>query len=118
MGKIIVGILLGLVLALGFGSGTGNGTGNGEKTVVVDDENNTDDEKSDENTSSTIIVSIDEDKVTLNHRVFDNKDDLKLYVQTIYTDDKTWILESDHAILSTYEWVVEVFDELSINLKK
>ena len=56
--------------------------------------------------------------VTVNGQKCANKEELKAYLEKVYSDDRIFILEDENAILASYEWVEEACSELGIDLKK
>lgn len=139
-GKAIVIILLIILIALivlaiwffsthGFGFGNGNGNGiissnseDGDGTqenASSDTEAVTTEESKTEATTEAgdineITIKIKEDKVWVNDKEIADKDALKSYLEEINDDNKKYTLEQEDAILATYNWVVEVLDELKI----
>jgi hypothetical protein len=112
-----------LILALlgggGYGIGRGagifdgdTGQGPGEQPAAVSQQS------AEEELSDTVIIRIEETSVTVNGKEFTEPEELKTYLESIYTDDRIFVLEDENAILGTYEWVEEVCDELGISLKK
>lgn len=65
----------------------------------------------------TIIVTIHEKDVTINGHAVQNAEELRAYVEKYHNDSRTYVLEEDHAILETYNWVKGVFDDMEIALK-
>lgn len=117
----IIIVLLFLKGCGGFGAGRGLGSVFNSKSVEQSDEKSTTEnaEKSSESQESNeVVVKIVEDKVTVNGKEISNSDELKTYLETINNDLKTYILEQDNAILSVYNWVTEVFDDLQITYQE
>lgn len=114
-GSVLAGILLLSMLGGGIGIGINNGffDGNGQGSGEQSGESSTPDQ-----TSDTVIIKIEESTVKVNGHVCNTEQELKDYIQEIHNDDKVWILEDDHAILSTYDMVVKVCKELNIDLKQ
>lgn len=119
-----------LVVFLGllFSGGTGFFLGNGFGLLPGDDTQNTvaenaeevsqeSDEEAEEDIPSTIIVSIKEDKVTINGHPVEDEEELRKYVEDYNSDNRTFVLEEEQSILETYNWVKGVFTELDIELK-
>ena len=65
----------------------------------------------------TIIVTIHEKDVTINGHAVQNAEELRAYVEKYHNDSRTYVLEEDHAILETYNWVKGVFDDMESALK-
>ena len=112
LGGLLLLALLGGGVGIGFNNGffdgNGQGSGAGEQSG----------ETTPEETSDTVIIKIEESTVKVNDHVCNNEQELKDYLQEIHNDNKVWILEDDHAILSSYEMVVKVCKELNIDLKE
>ena len=64
----------------------------------------------------TVIVKIDEDKVTINDTPVENAEELKKIVEDYNTDSRKFVLEENKSILETYKWVTGVFIDLGIAL--
>lgn len=135
LGGIIVAILFMLFGGFGFGLGTGEGDGgsgnsNTDGGSVIrntdpsteayeeeSEEKKAESERSDEKSiPDTIIVRIEENRVMINDVEVTDPEELKKKINEYNNDSRTFELSEDHAILSTYEWVKETFDELEIFL--
>lgn len=120
MKKIIGGlgvIALLVILFLGrFGfGGLGDGKGSGENSDSKQQESEPDAAQTD---SNEVTVIVRESRVLIGDREFSNPEDLKMYVEEIHNDKKVFRLKEENSIQETYEWVVEVFEELQIQLEK
>lgn len=116
-GGLLAGILILSLLGGGVGYGINNGffDGNGQGSGAGDQSGQS---TTPDQTSDTVIIKIEESTVKVNDHVCKNEQELKDYLQEIHNDKKVWILEDDHAILSTYDMVVKVCKELNIDLKE
>lgn len=115
---------------LGLGGGNGNGllSSSSEGQGDGNESQNSTDENTEEVTSETVAtettteagnvnevtIKIKEDKVWVNEKEIADKETLKAYLEEINNDDKKYTLEQENAILATYNWVVEVLDDLKI----
>ncbi len=100
-----------LLLLLGGGYGFGTGKFSiGDGTGGLPGEN--------EQIPDTIIIKISENEVTVNGQKCADKEELKAYLEKVYSDDRIFILEDENAILASYEWVEKACNELGIDLKK
>lgn len=119
--KKIIGVLgviaLLVILFLGrFGfGGPGDGKGNGENNDSKQQASEPDAAQTD---SNEVTVTIRESRVLIGDREFSTAEDLKKYVEEIHNDKKVFRLKEENSIQETYEWVVEVFGELQIQLEK
>ena len=95
----------------GYGIGTGAwGIGDGSQVAPG--------QGSAQEDTNTVVIKIEENKVTVNGKECKDAAELKTYLEQIYTDDKLFVLEDEKAILASYEWVEETCKELGIDLKK
>lgn len=119
--KKIIGVLgviaLLVILFLGrFGfGGLGDGKGSGENSDSKQQASEPDAAQTD---SNEVTVIVRESSVLIGDREFSNPEDLKMYVEEIHNDKKVFRLKEEDSIQETYEWVVEVFEELQIQLEK
>ena len=132
----IVALLLmlggGGYFGLGLGNGPGAGGGGAESVQQDSDQKEADaadkaesDGAADaeaadpqaETVPDVIVVSIKEDKVTINGHEAADQAELRKYVEDYNSDSRTFTLEEEQSILETYNWVKAVFDELDIQLK-
>ena len=65
-----------------------------------------------------IVVRISGNEVTVNGHPAENSEELKSRVGEYADGVRTFELEENRAILETYRWVVEAFDEMEIYLKE
>ncbi len=65
-----------------------------------------------------IIVEITDDKVTINGEPVKDAGELREKVNEYMSDTRTFELVENHAILATYNWVRDTFNELEIFLKE
>ena len=65
---------------------------------------------------SELIVYIEETRVTIAGKSFENAAEFKAFLENIHNDNRTYRLEEKNAILSTHDWVTTVFEELAIPL--
>ena len=65
-----------------------------------------------------IIVEITDDEVTINGEPVKDADELREKVNEYMSDTRTFELVENHAILATYNWVRDTFNELEIFLKE
>lgn len=120
MKKIIgvLGVIALLVILLlgrfGFG-GPGDGKGSGENS---DSKQQTSEPDAAQTDSNEVTVIVRESKVLIGDKEFSAPEDLKKYVEEIQNDEKVFRLKEENSIQETYEWVVEVFEELQIPLEK
>lgn len=68
-----------------------------------------------EEDSNTIVVRIEENQVFVDGNLCNDSAELKKYIEQKVTDDTIFELQENRAILATYEWVEDVFQELSID---
>lgn len=115
-GGLLAGILILSLLGGGVGYGINNGFFDGSGQGSGGDQSGQ--STTPDQTSDTVIIKIEESTVKVNDHVCKNEQELKDYLQEIHNDNKVWILEDDHAILSTYDMVVKVCKELNIDLKE
>ena len=114
------GLMAGLLALLLFGGGgyaLGNGligTGGGNQTPTSAEV----DTGGKEEVSDTVIIRIEETTVTVNGHECKDEEELRAYLEKIYSDDKIFILEEKNAILGTYEWVDKTCSDMGISLKK
>ena len=125
---IAVVIIAGIVAAVmyfrdkihfGFG-GSGNG-GSGEGSVVTSVSDEDKQEAVDEPEEKEVYtVTVHENQVSTDDAVtISEKKDMKEYINQRLTNTASFILVDDQAIESTYTWVKEAFEELSVkNLKE
>lgn len=133
----IVALLLmlggGGYLGLGLGNGRDTGSGSGTESVQQEADREAADaadktesdgaagadasDPREETVPDVIVVSIKEDKVTINGHEAADRDELRQYVEDYNSDSRTFTLEEEQSILETYNWVKAVFDELDIQLK-
>lgn len=119
--KKIIGVLgviaLLVILFLGrFGfGGSGDGKGDGESSDSIQQASEPDAAKAD---SNEVTVIVRESRVLIGDREFSTPEDLKKYVEEIHNDKKVFRLKEENSIQETYEWVVEVFGELQIQLER
>lgn len=103
-----------------FGGGFGNGgDGEGSEAQSVSSEKKTEEEtpqKEEKEIPLTVIVRIDENKVTINDTPVENAEELKKIVEDYNNDSRKFILEENKSILETYKWVTGVFINLGIAL--
>ena len=124
MKKVVIILFIIIVVAAffllgggGFGFGSGSGTNGNENSVSQSNQEELNTETQGVDTSE-ITVTIKEDKVWVQDKEIEDKDELKSYIESINDDTKTYKLEQDNAILSTYNWVTEVFSDLQITLQE
>lgn len=111
----VIALLVILFLArFGFG-GLGDGKGSGESGDSKQQASEPDAEQAD---SNEVTVIVRESRVLIGDREFSNPEDLKMYVEEIHNDKKVFRLKEENSIQETYEWVVQVFEELQIQLEK
>ena len=117
---LVIFLLLGVGFGFGFGNGLfGPGSGSGTNgTGEGGEASQQGSESGGEVIGDTVIIKIEETKVTVNGVECKDKEELKAYLEKIYTDDKIFVLEENNAILGTYEWVEEACKEVGISLKK
>ncbi len=118
MKKVIKFIIIIAVIALvafllfrGFGLGGGKG-GEGESTPSGSqgaDESGPD--------TGVIVVTIRESTVTLDGKDYTEPDAFKAAVEALNDDSHTFEIAEENAIEATYEWVLKVFEDLSITPK-
>lgn len=117
----IIGILLYLFLnGKGLGLGDGSGFFPGQNDTPSQSESQTQDDNSEsqkQEIPANVIVTIQENEVTINGNPVADADALKKYVEEYNSDSRTFELQEDKSIVETYNWVVEVFDSLGIDLK-
>ena len=65
---------------------------------------------------ANITLHIEETRVSVGDRVFEDAAALRAFLESIHNDSRTYRLEEKDAILATHEWVVAVFEELRIPL--
>ena len=139
LGIVVVLAVIAVILWLIFGKGIGfgNGDGNGEGTVTEESSSESaeaeerslpqEDEAANEDTDESdnekilpdkITVIIQEDKVFVEDKQFEDADTLKEYIEEINSDSRVFYLEDKDSILATREWVEGVFEELQIKLMK
>ena len=135
LGIVVVLAVIAVILWLIFGKGIG--FGNGEGTVTEESSSEAaeaeerslpqEDEAADEDTDESdnekilpdkITVIIQEDKVFVEDKQFEDADTLKEYIEEINSDSRVFYLEDKDSILATREWVEGVFEELQIKLMK
>ena len=133
----IIALLLmlggGSYFGLGLGNGQDTGSGGGTENVQQEAQQETADaaDKAESDVAAeaeaadsqkeampdVIVVTIKEDKVTINGHEVADQAELKQYVEDYNSDTRTFTLEEEQSILETYNWVKAVFDELDIQLK-
>lgn len=113
---------------LGPGAGLGTGSSDGNSEAQKQEESveeaeqaaetaEAEEETQEEQVPDVIVVSIKQDKVTINGHEVSNEEELRSYVEEYNSDNRTFTLEEDQSILDTYNWVKSVFDDLDIQLK-
>lgn len=124
---LIIGVAFSLKGCGGFGWSKGSGTGKSDGEVKeeqqVEDKEEKEDTQQTENSEDQklpdeIVVTITEEKVTVNDKVIADQDELKSYIESMNDDSKTYQLVQNNAILATYNWVTDVFQELQISLEE
>ena len=123
MGKVAKGVggvaVVGIAALLYFGPGqgwfpgTGTGSGDGETTAVTASSAASSVEGE---IPDNILITIEEEVVTINGVVVENAEELKKIVEEYNTDARTFQLEENHSIKESYDWVKGVFEELGITL--
>lgn len=113
-----LGILVLLVILslghFGFG-GLGDGKGRDERDDSRQQASEPDAEQTD---SDEVTVIVRESMVLIGDREFSTPEDLKTYLEEIHNDKKVFRLKEENSIQETYEWVVEAFEELQIQLER
>lgn len=113
-----LGILVLLVILslghFGFG-GWGDGKGGDESDDSRQQASEPDAEQTD---SDEVTVIVRESMVLIGDREFSTPEDLKTYLEEIHNDKKVFRLKEENSIQETYEWVVEAFEELQIQLER
>ena len=121
---LIIAILLVIIFfgGKGFGFG-GSGDGDGEAGTTVETEVNTEESQDLEEAAgeegepgTVVVVTIKGEQVFVGDKEFADASELKAYIEEINTDDREFKLQDENSILATYEWVVDVFEELKIQL--
>ena len=118
---------------LGLGNGQDTGSGSGAESVQQEAVQETTDtagkaesdgaadaaaeDSEKEVIPDVIVVTIKEDKVTINGHEVADQAELRQYVEDYNSDTRTFTLQEEQSILETYNWVKAVFDELDIQLK-
>lgn len=120
MKKVVGGLgilVLLVILFLGhFGlGGWGDGKGRDESDDSRQQASEPDAEQTD---SDEVTVIVRESMVLIGAREFSTPKDLKTYLEEIHNDKKVFRLKEENSIQETYEWVVEVFGELQIQLER
>lgn len=129
---IVAGIIFFLKGCNGVEIGGGEGIGLFNKELVDNNEQQNDNAVEQSTTESNtedkletetadnkdVTIKIVEDKVYVNDKLINNKDDLKKYLEDISGDDKNFSLVQENSILDTYNWTKEVLDELKIEYKE
>lgn len=116
---IVAVIVLFLVLK---GGGAGFGLGSGLESISTSDTKSTiesknqDTEETSEKDTNIITVTIKENVVTVDGEVVKDKAELEKYIEDINDDNKKYELVQENAILSTYNWVKDIFDGLQIHI--
>ena len=123
MGKVAKGVggvaVVGIAALLYFGPGqgwfpgTGTGSGDGETTAVTASSAASSVEGE---IPDNILITIEEEVVTINGVVVESAEELKKFVEEYNTDARTFQLEENHSIKESYDWVKGVFEELGITL--
>lgn len=114
---IIAVIVIGLFVFFKGHGGFGMGTGSGEGTAYSN-ENESSTGTEEREKSNLIVVKITEDKVTIQDKDVTNKEELRKYIEDINNDEKTYKVVLHNAILASYNWVKETFDELHISFEE
>jgi len=127
---VIVAVILLLIFGNGLGLGFGNGLGFGSETRTTESADDAVDNEvaepdvpedsrgisEDETLPDLITVTIREDKVYVEDKEISDAEELRAYIEEINNDTREYKLVDENSIRDTYEWVVEVFDELKIKL--
>ena len=112
---------------LGAGKGQDAGTGGGTETAQQEEakepsaealpEPQEEAEEQAEKVPDVIVVTIKEDKVTINGHDVADQSELRQYVEEYNSDARTFTREEEQSMLETYNWVKAVFDDLDLQLK-
>ena len=123
MGKVAKGVggvaVVGIAALLYFGPGQGwfpgTGTGSGEGETTAQSASSALSSVEAE-IPDNILITIEEEVVTINGVVVESAEELKKFVEEYNTDARTFQLEENHSIKESYDWVKGVFEELGITL--
>ncbi|MBQ6735786.1 MAG: hypothetical protein IJR00_12875 [Lachnospiraceae bacterium] len=123
MGKVAKGVggvaVVGIAALLYFGPGQGwfpgVGTGSGEGETTAQSASSALSSVEAE-IPDNILITIEEEVVTINGVVVESAEELKKFVEEYNTDARTFQLEENHSIKESYDWVKGVFEELGITL--
>lgn len=116
MGGLGILVLL-VILSLGhFGfGGLGDGKGSDESDDSRQQASEPDAAQAD---PDEVTVTVRESMVLIGDREFSTPEDLKTHLEEIHNDKMIFRLNEENSIQETYEWVVEVFEELQIQLER
>lgn len=122
VGIVVVAVLFFLKNGFGFGNGSGFGEGANDASAQQETQVESTQEsveeteaiESVEEHTDVVIVTIREKKVIVGEQEFENEEAFKAYLEEIHTDSGKYELQEENSIQATYEWVVKVFEDLSI----
>lgn len=107
-----------LLIFKGFGLGEGEGGKGGPSTEASGEQSSPSGESQGPQAEDGVItVTVREDRALMGGKEYTAADEFKAAVEALNDDEHTFELTEDNALESVYEWVMEVFEELSIPVK-